>query len=321
MEQFNSGEVKKIFRIRSHTLLIGLIASGKHVWQEGKEIMKVSVLHSYFRNNYLYPSSSRTFRTQSYWSFITGQCGYSEHFLPVHYHVGCAFNLHSIISSGINTWRWKFEQKQTLFFLPIGSRDKSHKDLEKIDLSVPRRAQYLQKRMEETSRRSIYWIDINLAIRKGLTFYQTRSNAMVLQGILPAYCIPKVVRLKTGEVLYEKSIHVSSTTTKNIITTRSRLDQRESSIGFYSCVEQERDSILPACWSYGQRTSRSCKDWPQWTTSCTTLAQFLKENIKTRYFGLMVILRLKKRIEILSDSIECNHPPRNTSSLLYSESC
>ena len=40
--------------------------------------------------------------------------------------------------------------------------------------------------------------------RKGLTFHQTRSNAIILQGTLPAYCIPKVVRLKTGEVLYEK---------------------------------------------------------------------------------------------------------------------
>ena len=58
--------------------------------------------------------------------------------------------------------------------------------------------------MEETSRRSKLG-DINLAIRKGLTFYQTRSNAIILQGILPAYCIPKVVRLKTGEVLHEKA--------------------------------------------------------------------------------------------------------------------
>ena len=40
---------------------------------------------------------------------------------------------------------------------------------------------------------------------KDLTFYQTRSNAIILQGTLPAYCIPKVVRLKTGEVLYEKA--------------------------------------------------------------------------------------------------------------------
>ena len=52
--------------------------------------------------------------------------------------------------------------------------------------------------MEEASRLGILGID--LAIREGLTFYQTRSNAIILQGTLPAYCIPKVERLKTGEV-------------------------------------------------------------------------------------------------------------------------
>ena len=31
------------------------------------------------------------------------------------------------------------------------------------------------------------------------------SNVIILQGILPAYCIPKVVKLKPGEVLYEKA--------------------------------------------------------------------------------------------------------------------
>ena len=71
-------------------------------------------------------------------------------------------------------------------------------------MSVPRRAQYLHnawKRHQD----AVFWVDINLAIRKGLTFYQTRSNAIILQGILPAYCVPKVVRLKTGEVLHEKT--------------------------------------------------------------------------------------------------------------------
>ena len=52
---------------------------------------------------------------------------------------------------------------------------------------------------------AVFWVDINLAIREGLTFYQTRSNAIILQGTLPAYCIPKVERLTTEEVLYEKS--------------------------------------------------------------------------------------------------------------------
>ena len=35
-------------------------------------------------------------------------------------------------------------------------------------------------------------------------FYQTRSNAIILQGTLPAHCIVKVERLKTGEKLYER---------------------------------------------------------------------------------------------------------------------
>ena len=47
-------------------------------------------------------------------------------------------------------------------------------------------------------------VDINLALKKGLKFYQTRSNAIILHETLPAYCIPKVVRMETGEVIYEK---------------------------------------------------------------------------------------------------------------------
>ena len=34
--------------------------------------------------------------------------------------------------------------------------------------------------------------------------YQTRSNAIILQGTVPAYCIPKVVRTETGGVVCEK---------------------------------------------------------------------------------------------------------------------
>ena len=35
-------------------------------------------------------------------------------------------------------------------------------------------------------------------------FYQTRSNAIILEGTLPAHCISRVERLKNGEVLYER---------------------------------------------------------------------------------------------------------------------
>ena len=95
-------------------------------------------------------------------------------------------------------------KRQTVFFLPIDPRDKEHKDPEKIDLKKPRRAQYMHNAWKK-HQDAVYWVDIDLAIRKGLTFYQTRPNAIILQGTLPAYCIPKVVRLKTEEVLYEKA--------------------------------------------------------------------------------------------------------------------
>ena len=127
---------------------------------------------------------------------VVNQSGFFQHI----YHIGCAFNLHSI-NNGLVPGGQDLSRRQTVFFLPVDPRDESHRDPEHIDFSVPRLARYMQawKRHQD----AVFWVDIDLAIRKGLTFYQTRSNAIILQGTLPAYCIPKVVRLKTGEVLYE----------------------------------------------------------------------------------------------------------------------
>ena len=90
-----------------------------------------------------------------------------------------------------------------MFFLPVDPRDESHRDPEYIDFYVPRLARYMHsawKRHQD----AVFWVDIDLAIKEGLTFYQTRSNAIILQGTLPAHCISRVERLKTGEKLYER---------------------------------------------------------------------------------------------------------------------
>ena len=122
---------------------------------------------------------------------------------PYIYHVGCTFNFHSIINNGLVPGGQNLSRRQTVFFLLVDPRIKNHKDPEYIDFSAPRLARYLHnawKRHQD----AVYWVDIDLAIKKGLKFYQTRSNAIILQETLPAFCIPKVVRLKTGEVLYDK---------------------------------------------------------------------------------------------------------------------
>ena len=123
------------------------------------------------------------------------QSGFFQHIS----HIGCAFNLHSMISNGLIPGGQNSSKWQTVFFLPIDPRDKDHEDPEYIDFSVPRRARYVHSAWKK-HQDAVFWIDINLAIQKGFTFYQTRSNAIILQGILPAYCIPKFVRLKTRVV-------------------------------------------------------------------------------------------------------------------------
>ena len=92
---------------------------------------------------------------------------------------------------------------QTVFFLLVDPMDKNHRDLDTVDLNAPRLAQYIHKAWKK-HQDTVYWVDINLALKKGLKFYQTRSNAIILHETLPAYCIPKVVRMETGEVIYEK---------------------------------------------------------------------------------------------------------------------
>ena len=123
---------------------------------------------------------------------------------PYIYHVGRTFNLHFIINNGLVPGGQNLSRRQTVFFLPVDPREESHKDPENIDFSVPRLARYLYrawKRHQDT----IFWIDIDLGIiKEGLTFYQTGSNTIILQGTFPAHCILKVERLKTGEKLYER---------------------------------------------------------------------------------------------------------------------
>ena len=89
-------------------------------------------------------------------------------------------------------------RRQCVFFLLVDPRKEDHKDPKNIDYSAPRLARFLQnawKRHQDT----VFWVDIDLGIREGLKFYETRSNAIILQRTLPANCIVKAERLRNGE--------------------------------------------------------------------------------------------------------------------------
>ena len=120
------------------------------------------------------------------------------------YHVGSNFNISSILSNGLIPGGQELSRRQSVFFLLVDPRDGNHRDPENIDYSVPRRARYVQitwKRHQDT----VFWIDIDLGIiKERLKFYQTRSNAVILQGVLPPSCIVRAERLKGGEPFYKR---------------------------------------------------------------------------------------------------------------------
>ena len=120
------------------------------------------------------------------------------------YHVGSNFNLKSIVSNGLIPGGQELNGRQSVYFLPVDPRDEDHRDPEVIDYSVPRRARYLQKSWKR-HQDTVFWIDIDQGIiKEGLRFYQTKSNAIILQGVLPPSCIVKAERLKGGELLYTR---------------------------------------------------------------------------------------------------------------------
>ena len=57
--------------------------------------------------------------------------------------------------------------------------NKEHKDPDTVDLIAPRLARYLQTAWKK-HQNTVYWVDIKLAQKRGLKFYQTRSNANLL---------------------------------------------------------------------------------------------------------------------------------------------
>ena len=68
-----------------------------------------------------------------------------SNFFQYIYHVGCAFNVHSIIKSGLIPGGQASGRGHTVFFLPVDPMDKKHEDPDTIDLEATRLAQYMHE--------------------------------------------------------------------------------------------------------------------------------------------------------------------------------
>ena len=94
--------------------------------------------------------------------------------------------------------------------------DKNHEGPDTIDLNAPRHAQYLHKAWKK-HQNTVYWVDINLALKKGLKFYQTRSNAIFLHETFTAFIFRKLLGWKLEQSYIRGGIYVTSASSQDLL--------------------------------------------------------------------------------------------------------
>ena len=118
------------------------------------------------------------------------------------YHIGCAINLHSIVNSGLIPGGQNLSNRQTVFFTSVDPMNNEHKDPDVIDLNAPRLVWYKQK-VWKKHQNTIYWVDIKLAQKDLSSIKHDRTPSLFMKRS-QLYCIPKVVRMESGEIIHEK---------------------------------------------------------------------------------------------------------------------
>ena len=203
MERLNSGEKKTIFRLISCVVIIGLIISGRAAWQEEEETRKyfsIVLIHQeqsctskLFKNIQDAVSLILPYRTMSLFRTV-----YSSTFI--------ISDVQTIYSpSSIQDWYREVK---------IWAIDKPHSFCLWIQWTkttrILTRSTWNHRVLHITCTKHGRNIKIrcigstSTLLRRKDWSSITRSNAIILYETLPAYCIPKVVRMETGEVIYEK---------------------------------------------------------------------------------------------------------------------
>ena len=120
------------------------------------------------------------------------------------FHRGCSFNCTSILQSGlIAGGRASREGRQTVFFTPLNPfGDNPDEERPSDDFSKPREVHYHSK--WKTIQDAVCWVNLARAQDKGLRFWQTRSNDVIVFNSVPVDCIYEVISQQGERTLFER---------------------------------------------------------------------------------------------------------------------
>ena len=156
------------------------------------------------------------------------------------------------------------KERQTVFFTvvtftAVNTMNKEHRD--PYMLTGPNHVLHgTIRKSGRNIKNTVHWVDNKLAQKKGLKFYQTPSNAIILYNTLPAYCIPKAIMMETGEIMYDKPNASPGPLPK--ISIKRQLQER---IGFRNCWRKGRLPTKPQLNQKKQnpinKHGETCEEW------------------------------------------------------------
>ena len=101
------------------------------------------------------------------------------------YHVGSSHDTHSIIQSRLIPGGKRRQERETCGVL-YGREPNVHRLLSRKGLRRDEAQDFAAyKHNWKMHQNTVYWCNLRVAQSKGLQFYQTRSNAIILYNILP----------------------------------------------------------------------------------------------------------------------------------------
>ena len=133
--------------------------------------------------------------------------------------------MHSIIQSGLVPGGKDVKHRiQTVFFTAVNPKLAHLHKQRDYDVRKPRIA--VHKQNWKIHQKTVYWATLRVALKKRLTFFQTRSNAIILHNTLPAASIEKVVVMSSEEVLNNK-IYESPRSPRKVVLKPSWHEERK----------------------------------------------------------------------------------------------
>ena len=167
------------------------------------------------------------------------------------YHVGSCHDTHSIIQSGLIPDDKDVKKgRHVVFFTSVYPMYIDHFWEKNYDVTKSRITVY--KHNWKTHQNTVCWWNLMIAQSKGLQFYQTRSNTIILNNTLPALCIEKMVVRQSGDELYSKTYQ------SLIVSQRIVL---KSNVNYERQDKLRREKVLQSFWQAQWNVQRSLSRW------------------------------------------------------------